>query len=238
MSEVNNNYETSDGFGGLVDSGECNEPAAKLSHYGNIENVPDNRCGADAGASHQQGHAMMGQNMAGYPATGMQFRCDAQLNNLIFVQFVGNNLLGVHEQLGVEAGHHFNAMLAENAAAATNSPQSEGQGNQQAQHLPQLHHPIYRQQQQGNMAHQIHQSAMTGQRAAQQMAGQQQQAGDIVMEMEDPEDSEDEGGNGRSEKRAGRRKIRIEYIEDKSRRHITFSKRKAGIMKKVSSLSF
>lgn len=33
---------------------------------------------------------------------------------------------------------------------------------------------------------------------------------------------------------AGRRKIRIEYITDKSRRHITFSKRKAGIMKKVS----
>ena len=31
----------------------------------------------------------------------------------------------------------------------------------------------------------------------------------------------------------GRRKIRIEYIGDKSRRHITFSKRKAGIMKKV-----
>ena len=27
-------------------------------------------------------------------------------------------------------------------------------------------------------------------------------------------------------KRAGRRKIKIEYIEDKSRRHITFSKRK------------
>jgi hypothetical protein len=33
----------------------------------------------------------------------------------------------------------------------------------------------------------------------------------------------------------GRRKIRIEYIGDKSRRHITFSKRKAGIMKKVSA---
>jgi pheromone receptor transcription factor len=33
-----------------------------------------------------------------------------------------------------------------------------------------------------------------------------------------------------------RRKIRIEYITDKSRRHITFSKRKAGIMKKVSKI--
>lgn len=35
-------------------------------------------------------------------------------------------------------------------------------------------------------------------------------------------------------KRSGRRKIKIEYIQDKNRRHITFSKRKAGIMKKVS----
>ena len=34
-------------------------------------------------------------------------------------------------------------------------------------------------------------------------------------------------------KKGGRRRINIEFIEDKSRRHITFSKRKAGIMKKV-----
>lgn len=33
----------------------------------------------------------------------------------------------------------------------------------------------------------------------------------------------------------GRRKIEIEYIQKKEKRHITFSKRKAGIMKKVSS---
>ncbi|KAI8887088.1 SRF-TF-domain-containing protein [Backusella circina FSU 941] len=39
------------------------------------------------------------------------------------------------------------------------------------------------------------------------------------------------------EKRSGRRKIKIEYINDKSRRHITFSKRKAGIMKKAYELS-
>lgn len=38
----------------------------------------------------------------------------------------------------------------------------------------------------------------------------------------------DEEGNA-----TGRRKIQIEYIQDRSRRHITFSKRKAGIMKKV-----
>jgi hypothetical protein len=37
-----------------------------------------------------------------------------------------------------------------------------------------------------------------------------------------------------------RKAIQIEYIQDKSRRHITFSKRKAGIMKKVraSRISF
>lgn len=37
--------------------------------------------------------------------------------------------------------------------------------------------------------------------------------------------------------RNGRRKIEIRYIDDKSRRHITFSKRKAGIMKKAYELS-
>jgi len=37
--------------------------------------------------------------------------------------------------------------------------------------------------------------------------------------------------------RRGRRKIKIEYIKDKSRRHITFSKRKAGIMKKAYELA-
>merc|ERR1712025_1302947 len=36
---------------------------------------------------------------------------------------------------------------------------------------------------------------------------------------------------------SGRRKIEIEYIEDKIRRHITFSKRKAGISKKAYELS-
>lgn len=43
------------------------------------------------------------------------------------------------------------------------------------------------------------------------------------------DDDDDEGGAGGRE----RRKIEIKFIQDKSRRHITFSKRKAGIMKKV-----
>lgn len=60
-----------------------------------------------------------------------------------------------------------------------------------------------------------------------------------ILEGLDDDDSEDDEGLGETgssrghEKRSGRRKIKIEYIEEKSRRHITFSKRKAGIMKKV-----
>lgn len=46
----------------------------------------------------------------------------------------------------------------------------------------------------------------------------------------DDEDDDDEKGSRE------RRKIEIKFISDKSRRHITFSKRKAGIMKKVRSL--
>lgn len=42
------------------------------------------------------------------------------------------------------------------------------------------------------------------------------------------EDEDEDDKPGRE-----RRKIEIKFIQDKSRRHITFSKRKAGIMKKV-----
>ena len=47
------------------------------------------------------------------------------------------------------------------------------------------------------------------------------------------EDDEDEGGKP-ADKKAGRRKIKIEFIQDKSRRHITFSKRKAGTLHALS----
>jgi hypothetical protein len=46
------------------------------------------------------------------------------------------------------------------------------------------------------------------------------------MSADDDEDDDDKPGRER-------RKIEIKFIQDKSRRHITFSKRKAGIMKKV-----
>jgi hypothetical protein len=57
-----------------------------------------------------------------------------------------------------------------------------------------------------------------------------------------PQDSQlnsqaDNSSQPNKPKRAGRRKINIEFIKDKSRRHITFSKRKAGIMKKAYELS-
>lgn len=55
----------------------------------------------------------------------------------------------------------------------------------------------------------------------------------ILEGLDDDSDDDDGTALRPSEKRSGRRKIKIEYIDDKSRRHITFSKRKAGIMKKV-----
>jgi len=55
---------------------------------------------------------------------------------------------------------------------------------------------------------------------------------------DDGEEDDDAPAKGKgTDKKAGRRKIKIEFINDKSRRHITFSKRKAGIMKKVRALS-
>ena len=43
-------------------------------------------------------------------------------------------------------------------------------------------------------------------------------------------DEDDEDEKPKSDKKTGRRKIKIEFIQDKSRRHITFSKRKAGLL--------
>lgn len=59
-----------------------------------------------------------------------------------------------------------------------------------------------------------------------------------TMDPENDPDLELSGGGSDDEDKktnakAGRRKIKIELIQDKSRRHITFSKRKLGIMKKV-----
>ena len=57
-------------------------------------------------------------------------------------------------------------------------------------------------------------------------------------EGDDDDDEEEEDGPPRKKRGGhGRRKIEIEYIEDKIRRHITFSKRKAGISKKAYELS-
>lgn len=50
------------------------------------------------------------------------------------------------------------------------------------------------------------------------------------MPGDDDDDDDEKGGRER-------RKIEIKFIQDKSRRHITFSKRKAGIMKKAYELS-
>lgn len=51
----------------------------------------------------------------------------------------------------------------------------------------------------------------------------------VSAAADDDDDDDDKPGRER-------RKIEIKFIQDKSRRHITFSKRKAGIMKKVSGI--
>jgi SRF-type transcription factor (DNA-binding and dimerisation domain) len=60
----------------------------------------------------------------------------------------------------------------------------------------------------------------------------------LQHDEDEDDDNENENENEKAEhvqkgQGIGRRKINIEFIEDKGRRHITFSKRKAGIMKKV-----
>lgn len=57
-------------------------------------------------------------------------------------------------------------------------------------------------------------------------------------EPHDLEMHEESDDDKKPEEKKGRRKIKIELIEDKSRRHITFSKRKLGIMKKVRVVPF
>ncbi|KAF9485794.1 SRF-TF-domain-containing protein, partial [Pholiota conissans] len=59
---------------------------------------------------------------------------------------------------------------------------------------------------------------------------------DAVDSAGDDDDDED-GVKPKSDKKAGRRKIKIEFIQDKSRRHITFSKRKAGMWPAAYELS-
>ena len=53
----------------------------------------------------------------------------------------------------------------------------------------------------------------------------------VSTAADDDDDDDDKPGRER-------RKIDIKFIQDKSRRHITFSKRKAGIMKKVNLIAY
>lgn len=61
---------------------------------------------------------------------------------------------------------------------------------------------------------------------------------DAELEGEDDEEEEEEGVKGKNANKrnatsTGRRKISIQYIDDKSKRHVSFTKRKSGLMKKV-----
>lgn len=91
------------------------------------------------------------------------------------------------------------------------------------------------QQQQQQQQHQ--QQQQTSPLPTRQIPRQQAQPQLIMDNGQDGLDDEDEDdGEKKPQRRSGRRKIKIEYIEDKTRRHITFSKRKAGIMKKVRGI--
>ncbi|KAF1806660.1 hypothetical protein V8B55DRAFT_1458607 [Mucor lusitanicus] len=95
---------------------------------------------------------------------------------------------------------------------------------------------MVQQQQQQQQQHQ--QQQQTSPLPTRQMPRQQAQPQLIMDNGQDGLDDEDEDdGEKKPQRRSGRRKIKIEYIEDKTRRHITFSKRKAGIMKKAYELS-
>jgi pheromone receptor transcription factor len=78
----------------------------------------------------------------------------------------------------------------------------------------------------------------------QQQPGQQPQSQPPITEdgfiqdndaVDSAVEDDDEEEKPKSDKKAGRRKIKIEFIQDKSRRHITFSKRKAGVFSPPSS---
>lgn len=85
------------------------------------------------------------------------------------------------------------------------------------------------------MADQIDQSGLDGQSPGDELQGNGVDArgtkrSRTSMAGDDDDDDDEKGGRER-------RKIEIKFIQDKSRRHITFSKRKAGIMKKAYELS-
>jgi hypothetical protein len=76
-----------------------------------------------------------------------------------------------------------------------------------------------------------HQTSPTDLEESQSIVGNNEPRGIKRQRASIGDDDSDEGDkNGRE-----RRKIEIKFISDKSRRHITFSKRKAGIMKKVGA---
>lgn len=90
-------------------------------------------------------------------------------------------------------------------------------------------------QQQHQQQHHYHQQQQVGRPAPTAGPSRRDSMGSTTMIQMTENDGEDDSDaeSTKGEKRSGRRKIQIAYIEDKSRRHITFSKRKAGIMKKV-----
>lgn len=102
---------------------------------------------------------------------------------------------------------------------------------------------------QGNASYQQYQGQYaTPPTSSNKTPRQEEKSGDagkrVPVKESDGEDDEGSKGSrrrtlakGEKDSKTGRRKIKIEFIDDDSRRHITFSKRKAGIMKKAYELA-
>ncbi len=142
-----------------------------------------------------------------------------------------NNSQSLSNSLPNNSNHNHNSNSRSNYVDDGLHSYGHQSGNAAALAALQYHH---QQQQQAAQLQAAHQQQLSNAAAANGMQHQMHTTIHQIM-PEDLEDSCDD--EPKAEKRAGRRKIKIEYIEDKSRRHITFSKRKAGIMKKAYELS-
>jgi hypothetical protein len=117
---------------------------------------------------------------------------------------------------------------------------SQQQQMQEFQHQHQLQLQNQQLQLQKQQIHQLHQNQINLHENNEELSHNVSNNLNLINEdginnAHDEEEIDDK--EGKKPVRRGRGKIKIEYIKDKSRRHITFSKRKGGIMKKAYELT-
>lgn len=69
------------------------------------------------------------------------------------------------------------------------------------------------------------------------LPGKQAVAGEASASASSSDGEEVKNSNKRNATSTGRKKVPIEYLNDPTRRAVTFTKRKAGLMKKVGVIS-